>query len=202
MSMEQTAPQFLPETHTYKVSDRIVPSVTQILEDVGIVDYSRLPGSTREMALRRGSAVHAACHYDDEGDLDETQLAPEILPYLQAWRKFRASVGWEWDRIEFRSYQERYDYCGQLDRAATIPGKSTQVLLDIKTGVAQYWTRYQVAAYAAFFENPRAYLRMAVELHKDETFKVHEYPGRDWAADFAVFSAALVVYREKRRKPF
>ena len=193
--------RFDPDSHLYRVDGIIVPSVTQVLEDVGIVDYSRLPGSTREMALRRGSAVHAACHYDDEGDLDETQLAEEILPYLRAWRKFCASVCWKWDRIEFRSHNAKYGYCGQLDRAATIPGKSAQVLLDIKTGVAQHWTRYQVAAYAAFFENPRAYLRMAVELHKDETFKVHEYPGRDWAADFAVFSAALVVYREKRRKP-
>ena len=69
--------RFDPDSHLYRVDGIIVPSVTQVLEDVGIVDYSRLPGSTREMALRRGSAVHAACHYDDEGDLDETQLGGE-----------------------------------------------------------------------------------------------------------------------------
>ena len=194
------APQFEPELHIYRVGGVVVPSVTQVLEDVGIIDYSYIPGSTREMALRRGSAVHAACHYDDEGDLDEGQLPESIRPYLNAWRKFRETVGWSWDRVEFRSYQEKYGYCGQLDRAATLPGKSTEILLDIKTTSAPYWTRFQTAAYAAFFGNPRAYLRMAVELHANETFAVHEYPGKDWAAHFAVFAAALTVYREKRRK--
>jgi hypothetical protein len=194
--------QLEERTHTYRVDGVVLPSVTQVLEDVGIIDYSFLNPDDRAHYLQRGSAVHLATQLDDEGDLDEATVEPAIAPYLEAWRAFRLKSGFTPSRIEHRDYSQEYAYAGTLDRAGTFASKpATIYILDIKTGTAPWWVRVQLAAYAAFFEGPRKFPRFAVELHDDGTFRVsEEFPGRDWQKDFAVFTAALEVYRAKRRK--
>lgn len=192
---------FDADAHVYTVAGIVRPSVTQILEDTGVIDYSFIPDVSRDRYLQRGRAVHLATHYFDEGDLDEETLPEEIRPYLEAWKSFRHDSRFTWDRVEFRSFHPRYGYAGQLDRAGRPPAKrALKVLLDIKTTQAPEWVRMQTAAYAAFFESPRSYLRMAVELHADETYVLHEYSGQSWQADFNDFLSCLNVYRLKRRK--
>ena len=191
-------------THTYRWNGVVVPSVTQVLEDVGIIDYSYIPWGTREMALERGRFVHEATHLDDLGDLDEGALDEELLPYLMAWRRFRLDSGIVLDKVEERGYHPQFGYAGTLDRTGTVQGScgwgaAVEVLLDIKTSQAPAWARYQTAAYAAFYPDPRRYRRMAVELHKDETYKIFEYDGKDWQKDFGVFCAALTTYKVKRQ---
>lgn len=77
------------ETHTYTAGGRSVPSVTQVLKRVGLIDDRWVD----EHALSRGRAVHAVIQYDLEGDLDEASIADEIRPYVDAWRRFRAETG-------------------------------------------------------------------------------------------------------------
>jgi len=194
--------QFEAASHTYTLDGQILPSVTQVLEDVGIIDYSFLPAEDRQKYLTRGSAAHLATQLDDEGDLDEDTVDPAIAPYLVAWRGFRSDSGFTPALIEHRGFSPEHGYAGTLDRSGTFSGKpTTMYILDIKTGTAPWWVRVQLAAYSAFFDGPRKYPRIAVELHDDGTYRVsEEFPGRDWQKDFSVFTSALEVYRAKRRK--
>jgi hypothetical protein len=185
--------------HAYALDGQRLPSVTQVLENVGIIDYSYIPDFAREKYLKRGSNVHLACEFDDQGDLDEAALSDELRPYVEAWRLFRAQTGFHPSLIEHRGYHPQYLYAGTLDRCGSMAGVKADILLDIKTTQAPDWTRYQLAAYAAFFRTPRAFRRMAVALHADGTYRVDEYPSKDWAADFNVFLAALTVFNVKRR---
>jgi hypothetical protein len=189
---------FEESAHLYRFNGHIVPSVTTILQDCGIIDYSHLPDSVREIALLRGRAVHAATHFDDENDLAIDRVHPMVLPYLAAWRLFREQTGFIPDLIEHRGFHQTYRYAGTLDRKGRIGNAA--VMLDIKTNAAPWWTCIQVAAYAAFFENPRTYRRVAVELHVDGTYRLYEFPCGEWHADFQVFLAALSVYNAKRRR--
>lgn len=207
--------------HEYFWNGERVPSVTEILDDVGIVDYSSIPFGVREMALQRGSDVHTATHYDDENDLEfdeELWLANEIgyereyqrtgrgvaptrAGYVAAWRKFRRETGFTPDLIEHRCYNESYGFAGTLDRSGSYRVNLTgtaDILLDIKCGDAPQWTRIQLAAYASFFQSPRRFTRVAVELHKDNTYRLFRWEGKDWLADFAAFTSCLSVYRMKR----
>jgi hypothetical protein len=186
-------------SHTYSVEGVPLPSVTQVLEDVGIIDYGFLPREDRERYLRRGSAVHLLTQLDDEDDLDEASIDPAIAGYLEGWRRFRRESGFVPSLIEHRSYNPQYGYAGTLDRTGSLRDSSTVVLLDIKTGTSPYWCRYQLAAYAAFFDGPRKYPRLSVELHDDGTYRIEEFACRDWQADFNVFISALAVWRAKRR---
>ncbi len=191
-------------SHTYYWNGVRVPSVTQVLEDVGIVDYSHLPERIRRHALDRGSAVHLATRFDDEGDLSDSSVSEEIAGYLQAWRSFRERSGFQPGHIEKQFYSQLYQYAGTLDRvgyftsAAFGSSSYAPILLDIKSGEAPAWVKYQLAAYANFYANAAQFRRIAVELHSDGTYKLYEFPCSTLAADFNVFQCALTIYRTKR----
>lgn len=150
------------------------------------------------MALERGRHVHTATQLDDEQDLDEASVTEEIFPYLIAWRRFRAEteIGQQpLERIEHRMHDDM-GFAGTLDRFWLIGG----ILLDIKTSIAPWWVRFQLAAYKQMLdkEYKGAVRRMAIELHKDSTFKLLEFPVAEQRSDFQTFVAALRVWQEKQ----
>lgn len=204
MNTEQAAPKFSfdAETHTYSLDGHPIPNVTSILEDVGIIDYSML-GDRREEYLHRGRAVHLITQYDDEGNLDESSVAPKYAGYLEAWRTFRRDCAFTPDPggIEVQHYCPKYRYAGTLDRIGRrAADRATRILLDIKTGHAEWWVRLQTAAYAGFHQDPRTFLRLVVELHDDGTYREEAFPGSTWHQDFSLFLAALAVRNAKSGK--
>lgn len=82
------------------------PSVTQILSEFKLIDYTGVPQDVLEKKRILGTRVHHATILLDKCDLDEEDTEkrfPEILPYLEAYRKFRI--------IE---HFEPMDKCGRL----------------------------------------------------------------------------------------
>ena len=187
--------EFEAKSHVYRINGQPIPSVTQVLEDVGIIDYSYIPGNTREMALDRGRDVHLATAFDDEGDLDEAGFP--FMPYVQAWRNFRAATGFEPDAIEQRGFNRDHNFAGTIDRLGRM-GDGTVAIIDLKCGQAQKWVALQIGAYCSFLPDPRVYRRLCVELHPNETFSVFEFKSSLWKHDFNLFLTALTVYRMKR----
>jgi hypothetical protein len=87
---------FDPVPHTYHLDGAHLPSVTQTLQASGAIDFSMIPQPILLAARDRGSAVHQACHYFNEDDLDVAGFAaefPEYWPYLSAWILFRRESG-------------------------------------------------------------------------------------------------------------
>ena len=186
--------QFDEEKHIYTLDGRPVPSVTQILQAVGNVDYSHIPPSTRRWALERGRMVHLYTQYDDQAVLDDSCVDPHIAPYLAAWRRFRAETGFTPDLIEHRGYHPEHGYAGTLDRRGIHP-KLGRVMLDIKTNNAEEWVRLQTAAYSALFPDPATYTRVCVELKGDETYRLVTFPGKEFRRDFQDFLGAFSTMR-------
>lgn len=185
-------------THTYRDERQmIIPGVTSVLEDVGIIDYGYLPEVTREAALKRGSAVHLATAFDDQGRLDEDSLNVRYRPYLDAWRKFRRDTGFRPRQIERTVHNEVFHYAGTLDREGVM-GDGREVLVDIKCGTAQEWVRLQTAAYVGCLPNPRTRTRLVVELSGSGRYRIVEFRNTDWAEDFNAFLSCLTVWRMKR----
>jgi hypothetical protein len=126
---------FDPEKHEYRLNGLIVPSVTQILDFVGISDFSGIPAETLEYAKIRGTMVHRATALDDEGSLDEESIDPVIVPYVEAWRKFKKELSFVPVLIERMVYHPVFGYCGTLDRTGNIEEDYfSEVIIDIKTG--------------------------------------------------------------------
>jgi len=189
---------FDEETHRYFWDGQQVPGVTTILSP--LTDFSAVDPDVMRRASTFGTAVHRVCELDDEGaNLDEFDVDPALLPYLQAWRNFSRDWSVEWQHIENRVYHPTLRYAGTLDRAGTVlqPGDPSHrrhnAMVDIKTSTSLYpAVGPQLAAYARAFDpfTGSSLRRYAVQLRGDATYVCKEYRDAD---DFATFSALLAL---------
>lgn len=172
-------------------------SVSAILRSVGMC-YA----APDEQAMMRGSRVHAACHYDDEGDLAPGSVLDSDLGYIEAWRAVRSLYQIRWKAREVPIMDAERGIAGTPDGIGTaiIGGSRIPIIGDIKTGAMAYWTRYQMALYQMMMPEPFAWTRIAFELHTDGTWSI----GGPWfpssfREDRAVCEAAIQIYRAKER---
>lgn len=180
---EVTAPTIPPgltfeeEAHEYRFNGERVPSVTQLLEP--LINYEGVPTGVLEYAANRGTAVHLATEFWDDGDLDEESIDPEILPYVQAWQRFRDESGFVVWRSEVRVYSQRHKFAGTFDCLGVLNGrlaiveKKTTALLAPATAV-------QVSAYFRAYneDKPRdeqAKRCYSVHLRRDGTYRLDEW---------------------------
>jgi len=178
---------FDPEKHEYSRGGVVIPSVTQILQGVGLVQYDGIDPWILQHKAAIGKAVDLACTYYDQGVLD---TVPDLYAgYVEAWKKFTKDTRIE---IEFIRYQKLAELDGmyygmEADRGGTINGQ--RYVIDIKTTVKEEvsW-RYQLAAYEIGLGG--VWTRMAVQLREDGTYRTYTYKDK---RDAAVFRAALLL---------
>jgi hypothetical protein len=185
---------FTADNHRYAVDGVAVPSVTQVLAISGLDDTTGIPLHYLERAAGIGSAVHKACHFLDEEDLELESLDPLIQGYVLAYQRFRAENNFEIELIEHRTIANvdglAYGMC--VDRLGKLDGRTT--VLELKTASkAQKWWGVQTAAYAVGLSDRYDFPgleRVALHLAKDGTCKLirHEDDG-----DYEVWWAALRV---------
>lgn len=177
---------FDSDLHAYSRAGREVVGVTSVLGatiDVGI--------EWPESARLRGTAVHLATQFDDEGTLDEETVFPEWRGYLAGWRAFRRALEPEWLAIERRVFHPKLDFAGTLDRIARIGGRTA--LLDLKSGQKRPSVRAQLGGYglALALEGIAIDDFLAVYVTKDGRFDILEVdPSRaraEWLAAFTVY---------------
>ncbi len=183
-------PEFDEVTHTYRVNGKPAPGVTTILRSCGIGVNSFWTEEGREF----GKAIHLACRYQAEGDLDTSQIDDLIRPRLDAYVQFCDDMQFKPDLIEQPLYRERPLYCGtpdqvQLDRA----------VIDLKTGPPEDYHSLQLAAYAFLLSNPHIYERWAVHLLETGKYSLRVFPKQELMADWAVFQSCLNVANWKER---
>jgi hypothetical protein len=85
------------ESHGYyDPKGKFVPSATQILQLVGLSDYSMVPPEVLENKRRIGSEVHDLCaSIDKYGDIDPSWVSEECFPYVKAYQCFRHDHNFE-----------------------------------------------------------------------------------------------------------
>lgn len=193
--------EFDAKDHIYTVNGVRTPSVTQIMEEAGYIDYRQIPYETREMALTRGRRVHSMTQFLDEGDLDEDEVHPSLEGYLVGWKRFREEheIGrLPVTHIEHRGYHTA-GYAGTVDRVF-----NWKIVGDIKCGAAPWWVRIQLAAYTEmlYASGAEVQQRICVELPGNGTFRVIPIPRLRQREDFNSFMAALCVFQEKQLKRF
>lgn len=181
--------------HEYKWDGVRVPSVTQILAP--LIDYSMVPPDVLERGRQLGSAVHRMTELHDQDDLDEDSLDPVMIPYLEAWKKFRSETGFEPVTIENKMYHPKHRYCGTSDRTGIVKGKLAVV--DIKKMLALGPViGVQLAAYQSMHIEAGLAVtnRYALGLRADGTYRLEPYTAPN---DFAVFLSLLTVHNWKAR---
>lgn len=145
---------FDEETHLYKVEGHYCLSTSDIIHLAGLSDYATVPSGVLERARNRGTNLHKAIHYFEEGDLDLAALPEEIQPYLRGYMKFRVEREFEPIPPQERSIVYQHENTDQmvgctLDLRGTAAGKL--FIVDPKTtypncGAAkkQTWLRWRM----------------------------------------------------------
>jgi hypothetical protein len=190
---------FDPATHTYQIDGRVVPSVTQIIAP--LIDYTGINEAILDRKSAIGTAVHLACQFDDEDDLDDGDLDPAIAGYIAGWRRFKAEKRPVMVLSEKQLYSKTRLAAGTLDRVMTI--QDAIWMVDIKTtaslspAVGVQTAGYCTLAHDALPEyRSLTFRRAAVQLRADGTYRFEEYTD---PSDFVTFMALLAVYNWRKK---
>jgi hypothetical protein len=186
--------RFDEASHAYWLGDRRLPSVTQVIAPLS--DWSSVPPALLERKRALGTAVHLACELDDAGDLDDAETHPEVLGYVNGWRRFMSATGAKVVMSERRAFHRRLGFAGTLDRVLLIEGQG--VLVDLKTAAAPSpsWG-VQLAGYQLLLEDEGEIainMRYAVRLLPDGDFRVDRFTNPN---DELCFRALLSVHQWK-----
>ena len=98
------------DRETYRDTPNL-PSVTEILKNAELIDANLHTEEPRQ----RGAAVHLACEYWDQGDLDEGSIDTAVAGYLQSYIKFRQARAAEIRWIEIPMMDKCGVYAGTPD---------------------------------------------------------------------------------------
>lgn len=191
---------FDQEAHVYKWNDEIIPSVTQLLGEFGLVDFSAVPKDVLEYKRVLGTAVHCSIELMEQDNLDEDSLHPEIKPYLEAYKRFRLVTGFEPKSTENRMYSKKWRFAGTMDQQGILDGQ--EAIVDYKCT----WRLYescgpQLQAYKILFEenNPGTKIKKlcALQLKSTGHFELQEFKDANDKQDFL---ACLWLHWQKRNK--
>lgn len=189
---------FDEESHVYRLGDRVLPSVTQVIGF--LTDLSRVPPDVLERKRLFGRAVHLACELDDAGELDESSTHPAVMTRVVAWRQALQALDARVVLAEgaMRGYHPRLMFAGTPDRLICVGGRE-HWLVDLKTSDDAYrsWG-VQLAGYQLLLlereDVPGIQKRVAVQLFDDGDFKVVPYRNPN---DELCFRACLSIYQWK-----
>jgi len=163
---------FDPVGHTYHLDGVAYPSVTTIMQEVGVIDTTFY----NEAGAERGTAVHDAVSAMVRGDLDMKDMSQhpqieEVGGYLEAFNWFQIENSIVPIEVEQVFVSREYKYAGTVDLAAEMDGE--KYLIDWKTGGHQRWHGLQLAAYAIGTERPNdEWKRAVVLLKKDGNYSI------------------------------
>jgi hypothetical protein len=135
---QQPGVTFDDREHRYFFHGERVLNVTSIMREHKIsADWSVVPAQTLIEKREIGRAAHLAAHYFDEGDLVLGSVAPEVTPYLDAWRRFVEENDVVMLLLETLLVHPLMRYGGTVDRFASVrrlhpSGRPS--IVDIKTG--------------------------------------------------------------------
>jgi hypothetical protein len=174
-------------THTYSNG---LPSVTEILRSAGLID----PTWYTDEARQRGTAVHSACEFYDQNDLDLDSLDPQIAGYVKAYIRFREMQDASPEWIEIPLSDKTESYAGTPDRVFITRPRS---LVDLKSGSFHPSHKFQLAAYVNMLDDPFSYSRFGLYLKENGSFSVREFPKSEYVQDLGVFMAALTIHNAK-----
>lgn len=151
---------FDERTHTYECDGKPVQlCVSDVLEMAGISGYADgVPRFYVERAGQIGTAVHRACQFLEQGELDLETVDEQIAGYVLGYNKFLQAFEPDWAVIEEPMVDMELGLGGTPDRIGMMwepnqlgaPGDlAVPVIVDIKTAVKPeaHWG-LQLSAYA------------------------------------------------------
>lgn len=172
------------QEHEYRMDGQIVPSVTQVLEDMGLYYNPYALDKHRN----RGTAVHDVTYLIDgkqpwrgstvdeiiENSLwDPSTTDPILVPYGRAWAQFLLDEQFHAEHAEEVVWSLRFRVCGRMDRHGLNGRRKVRQLVDIKSGMPGPSADLQMGLYDVCAEESKGIKtdeRVVVWLKPDGTY--------------------------------
>jgi hypothetical protein len=206
---------FEPESHRYAINGIVVPSVTQVLEEERLIDFSGIPDATLDQAKARGTYVHTILHYYLEGDFDVDDCDPRYRGYFDSALEYLArtkktplrNANGEAIAVEYRFWHPGRMFAGQIDylgwdedEVLSIDdwktGEPSDVAAPLQTAAYECGVRDCLLPHFPVRYRNKPIRRRAVKLYRDGK------PGRpeiyDDPRDLAMFFTALTCVHFRR----
>jgi len=219
--------KFDERTHTYTWIGRVVPSVTQVLSNVGVrireavLDNDNIyykgewvPVGFDDRWLQDDTAAQfgSAFHKVAAGILEEKKVGypDEMEGWVESFRRFIAEFNGldivDIDRIrlvECPLYSEKYGYCGTFDAIGKTKDGKGYMIYDWKTGTGKesFWP-LQLAAYAQLASEYFGFCNIegTVVRFSESGYKIFPVLGKynEYGLEFQRFNSCLNVYKMVR----
>ena len=197
---------FNKDTHTYRIDGEGVKSVTQILQDEGIIDFSKVNPKILIAAQLFGKAVHKSTELHDKRDLNEKTLDHALRPYLDAWIKLKKDTSWINEEIETPIVSKILRVAGTPDRIGRFTKSvasyllNRKAVLDIKSSF-QDAIAIQTAGYEKIYNEWKQFkdkvrVRVGIVLKGNGNYDIEIYKDK---MDTNIFMSALCLNHYKRR---
>ena len=116
--------RFEAEKHEYFLNEKPIIGLTEALDSLGFYQFlDYVKKEVKDHAAARGTAAHRATHLYDIRRLDESKLHPEIVPFLESWKKFIALNRVQIIDIEKPIYSKVWRFGCTPDRIVSVNGK-------------------------------------------------------------------------------
>ncbi len=177
--------RFDEDSHTYYIDGVEVVSVTQALNEAGMIDSKWWT----EWARHRGSTVHKCLEFLVKGTLDLNSVYPKIQGYLDAYERFRDDTQFVCAEVERHVWSPSQQAGGTLDQIGRL--RDGTAIVDTKTGALQWQTATQLTGYADLYkEETGTYVDklIGLQLNLDGTYNTRVYLPEllDWRAALRV----------------
>ena len=180
-------------TFTNGITGRKILSVTQVLDTVGIVDYSDAPQEAMSRKSKLGSAVHRASEYIDapKSELDWDSVDERIVPYVLGWEEFCADTHFVPEAVELSGCVKlpQGEVGFIIDRIGLLEGQLSAIIEIKCTCQEEESWKIQLAGYEACAlalgykpQGAPTFKRAAVQLLPERVngkyYKAHPYDNR------------------------
>jgi hypothetical protein len=194
------AAQFTEDGHIYEEKGLVVPSVTQVCESVGLYSLDGIPNGSLQFKSTLGTEAHAVTALLDRGEnLDDWEIDPRVMAYVDSYREFKAVQKWTPILVEhgpFIADIHNMPVGFRLDRVGNLNGQET--VAEIKCTSADLpYHGVQLAGYDLCL-GERKRVRIVIRLQPDgKIAKVKTY---DDPAEYSIFISALSIVHWKGNK--
>lgn len=165
---------FDPKSHIYRLGERVLPSVTQVLDEWRVITFGRdeffvsslseavILADKMKQAAAFGRAIHIGAALILQDDLDWDNLDPALVAPLREFEKWANDYKVKPLHIEEPMYSEKYGVAGTPDIIGTVNGFRHLDITDIKTGLVNEMVGPQVAGYEIIFREAEKYRKPIV----------------------------------------
>lgn len=174
-----------------------------------------------EYASERGTQVHKAVQFWEEGRLSDESISDVVRPYFGGWLALKQDVPIEVIYAELELKSAMYGLAGRVDFLGTF--SDFPAVMDLKTGAPpdpNTWP-LQLAAYerlaldemkagsleCPFKRIPKSLKRVVIQVTKDSKYVIHSGPLGEGCtccdftpSDFSIYNAYLTVHRYENKE--